>query len=84
MSGKPVANPLLFLLTALALVLLIGVAVIQGVAAILGGMGDAPGSRVVGWIALAAAMLLVVDLVCLLLALAINSLADSDEPPDGS
>jgi len=83
MNRKPIPRRLLFVLTGLAVVLWIGVAMIEALAMILGAMGDAPGSHVVGWIALATAVLLAVDLICLILALAINALADSDGPPEG-
>ncbi len=83
MNKKPVPRRWLFLLTALALVLWIGVAVIEALAMVLAAMGDAVGGHVVGWIAVAAAVPLVVDLICLVLALAVNALADSGEPPEG-
>ena len=51
---------------------------------LLGALGDEAGSRVVGWLGLALAILLAVDLVCLVLALAINALANEHEPPEGS
>jgi len=84
MSRKPIPRRLLFVLTGLALVLWVSVAVIQALAMLLGAMEDAAGSQVVGWIALGIAVPLAVDLICLVLALAINALADSDEPPDSS
>ena len=62
----------------------VSLAVIEGLAMILGAMEDTAGSQVVGWIALGVAVLLAVDLICLVLALAVNALADSDEPPDSS
>ncbi len=82
MSRKPIPRRLLFVLTGLALVLWVSVAVIQALAMLLGAMGDVAGSQVVGWIALGLAVPLAVDLICLVLALAINALADSDEPPE--
>ena len=84
MNKKPIPRWLLFVLTGLALVLGIGVAVIAALAMVLGAMGDAAGSQVVGWIALGIAVPLAVDLICLILALAVNALADSGEPPDSS
>jgi hypothetical protein len=84
MSRKPIPRRLLFVLTGLALVLWVSVAVIQALAMLLGAMGDIAGSQVVGWIALGIAVPLAVDLICLVLAVAINALADSDEPPDSS
>jgi hypothetical protein len=84
MSRKPIPRRLLFVLTGLALVLWVSVAVIQALAMLLGAMEDVAGSQVVGWIALGIAVPLAVDLICLVLALAINALADSDEPPDSS
>jgi len=82
MSRKPIPRRLLFVLTGLALVLWVSVAVIQALAMLLGAMGDVVGSQVVGWIALGIAVPLAVDLICLVVALAINALADSDEPPE--
>jgi hypothetical protein len=82
MSRKPIPRRLLFVLTGLALVLWVSVAVIQALAMLLGAMGDVAGSQVVGWIALGIAVPLAVDLICLVVALAINALADSDEPPE--
>jgi hypothetical protein len=84
MTRKPIPRRLLFALTGLALVLWVGVAVVEALAMILGATGDALASQVVGWIALGIAVPLAVDQVCLVLALAINALADSDEPPDSS
>ena len=43
----------------------------------------APAAKSSGWIALGIAVPLAVDLICLILALAVNALADSDEPPEG-
>jgi hypothetical protein len=84
MNKKPVPRRWLLVMTGLALVLWIGVAVIEALAMVLRAMGDAAGGRVVGWIALAVAVPLVVDLICLILALAVNALADSEEPPEGT
>jgi hypothetical protein len=82
MSRKPIPRRLLFVLTGLALVLWVSVAVIEALAMLLGAMEDVAASQVVGWIALGIAVPLAVDLICLVLALAINALADSDEPPE--
>ncbi len=84
MNRKPIPRPWLVVLTSLTLVLWITLAVVQALAMVLGAMGDTAGSQVVGWIALGIGVLLIVDLVCLVLALAVNALADSEEPPDTS
>jgi len=81
MSRKIVPPRIVLLLTGLALVLLLTVGVVLAVAAVLGAMGDEPGSRVVRWVALGCGIPLIVDLICLLLALGINSLSDT-EPPE--
>jgi len=81
MSRKIVPPRIVLLLTGLALVLFLTVAVVLVVAAVLGAMEDEPGRRVLHWVALGCGIPLAVDLICLLLALGINSLSDT-EPPD--
>ncbi len=82
MSRKVVPPRIILLLTALALVLFLTVGVILVVAAILGAMEDDPGRRVLHWVALGCGIPLAVDLICLLLAMGINSLSET-EPPEG-
>jgi hypothetical protein len=82
MRQSLVSQRVLFLLVALAIVLLIGTVVIFGLAELLAALGDAAGSAVLKYVALTCAGLLATDLICLVLAQAVNSLADTDEPPD--
>jgi hypothetical protein len=82
MSSKPVSLRLLFRLVAAAIVLLIGTCVALGLAELLGGLGDPQGGVVLRYVALAFGGLFVVDLISLVLVLAVNAAADSEEPPD--
>ncbi len=81
MTGKPVPPRAIVFLLAGALIGVITVAVVLALAATLGAMGDEAGSSVLHWIALGCGVVLVVDLVCLVLAVSVNSLID-DRPPD--
>ncbi len=84
MSQKPVPRWLLLLLAAGAVLLPIVIAVLWGVSALLIAMGDSSGGGVVKCVALAAGILWVVDLVCLVLAQTLNSLGEPDGPADSS
>ena len=84
MSQKPVPRWLLLLLAAGAVLLPIVIAVLWGVSALLIAMGDASGGGVVKCVALAAGILWVVELVCLVLAQTLNSLSEPDGPTDSS
>ena len=53
--------------------------VILAVAALLGEMGEPPERSPLKWVALGVGILWVVDLICLVLAQALNSLAETDE-----
>jgi hypothetical protein len=68
-------------LLAVGLVSPIGICVLAGLAGLLEATGDAGGSLVVGWIARALAVMWVLDLICLVLALGMETLVDRDEPP---
>jgi hypothetical protein len=67
-------------LIATAILLPIIICVVIGVAALLGAMGDSLGGAVLQRIALACGILWVIDLVCLLVAVAIETLGSPDEP----
>lgn len=82
MPKRLVPHTVLLLLVAAAIALLIASSVGVGLGELLVKLGDATGGKVLKYIALACGVLLVIDLVCLVLAQAVNSLADSDEPPD--
>jgi hypothetical protein len=61
-------------------VLVVTFAVVLGAAALAGGLGDAAGSRGLLWLAMAALVLLVIDVVLLVAALGIRALeAERDE-----
>ncbi len=82
MPKRLVPHTVLLLLVAAAIALLIASSVGVGLGELLVKLGDAGGGKVLKYIALACGVLLVIDLVCLVLAQAVNSLADTDEPPD--
>jgi len=82
MRHKLVPQRVLFLLIAVALVLLISGFVSSGFGKLLAAMGDQPGGLVFEYVALGCGALLVIDLVCLVLAQAVNSLTEGDGPPD--
>jgi hypothetical protein len=66
-----------------AVVLPIALCVVLAVAALLSAMGDTTGGVALQRIALAGGILWAIDLICLILALAIQAVRDHDEP-DGS
>jgi hypothetical protein len=66
-------------LIGVAILLPIALCVVLGVAALLTQMGDVAGGTVLYRIALAGGILWVIDLICLLLALAVASLRGPDE-----
>ena len=82
MPRRLVPHTILLLLLAAAIALLIASLVGVGLGELLLKLGDATGGTVLKYVALACGVLLVIDLVCLVLAQALNSLTDSDEPPD--
>ena len=82
MSTKRGSQRALVALIAVAIVLPIAVCVILALGELLEAMGDSDGGVVLGRVALAAGVLWVVDLICLLLALGVNSLIDPPGPPD--
>jgi hypothetical protein len=82
MSQKPVSRSLLLWLTGGLVVLSIAITVLWAVSTLLSGMGDPNGATAVKYVALAAGILWVIDLVGLVLLQAVGSLADIDEPPE--
>jgi putative exporter of polyketide antibiotics len=79
MSRKLVPLRIMLVLIAGVVILPIAICVILAVAALLGEMGEAPQRSPLRWIALGVGVLWLVDLICLVLAQGLNSLADSDE-----
>ncbi len=61
----------------------IAIALIWGVSSLLGAMGDSSGASALKYVALALGILWAIDLVCLVLLQALNSLGDRDGPPEG-
>jgi len=86
MSKRPPASAAILALLAVALILPVALVVLLGVGALLGAMGDAVGSRVLGWIGLALGVVWLVDLVCLVLLQALGSLVEpnGDDRESGS
>jgi len=84
MRGKLIPKAVVLALLAAGLVLPIAVCLVLALAGLLTATGDAAGSFVLGWIARGLGLLWVLDLICLVLALAAESLASGEDPPDGS
>ncbi len=82
MFGKMIPQRLLLLLIGVTIVLVLSAGAVLALGAILAAMGDEAGSRVLRWIAAGIGIVLAVDLMCLVLALAIHAVERSDEPPD--
>ena len=83
MTQKPIPQRVLFHLIAIALVLPIGACLILALARLLAALDDPPGAAVLDRIVLGCGILWALDLICLILVQGINSLADSNDPPDG-
>ncbi len=83
MGQRPVPTSVVLLLLVGALMLPVAISILFGLARLLAAMGDSPGGTVLGWIALGAGVLWSLDLVCLILVQAINSLGNDDrQSPD--
>lgn len=80
--GKMIPQRLLLLLIGITIVLVLSVGAVLALGAILAAMGDETGSRVLRWVAAGIGVVLAVDLMSLVLALAVHALERSDEPPD--
>ncbi|MBN2023167.1 MAG: hypothetical protein JW809_10280 [Pirellulales bacterium] len=82
MDRKPVSRRVLTPLVAVALVLAVCLAVLLVAGRVVGALGDAVGRQVLDSVALGVGLLWLADLVCLVLALGVNALADGDPPRD--
>ena len=51
-----------------------------GAAELMGALGDASGARAMRWVAILAVLLLLIDALCLLIALGMAALTDRDKP----
>ena len=81
MNSKPVPRSALITMVAVAMVLTIALLVILATAVIIGKMGDSGGRIVLEIIALAVGLGWLIDLICLVLSLGVNSLFDGDSKP---
>jgi hypothetical protein len=81
MRKSLVPQRVLLLLIALALMLPIGLFVVFGLSRLLLAMGDQPGSLGAVRFAVACGGIWIFDLICLILVLAINATANSDDSP---
>jgi type VI protein secretion system component VasK len=79
MNRPMIPDRIVLSLVVAAVLLPITLCVVLGVAAMLVQMGDAAGGTVLNRIALAGGIFWVIDLICLMLALAIGSLRGPDE-----
>ncbi len=82
MTGKPFPRLTLTILVAFAFVSTISLVVVLAVACLIGKMGDDGGRVVLESVALAIGLLWLIDLICLVFAVAVNSLYDSDSKSD--
>ncbi len=79
MSRKQVSSKVLLALVIAGLVLPITICVVLGLASLLEAMADAPGARVLRYVALAGGVVWIVVLVGLILVQAIHALGGSDD-----
>ncbi|MBN2216122.1 MAG: hypothetical protein JW719_01970 [Pirellulales bacterium] len=82
MSRKPVSHRVLSVLVGAALVLIVALTVALVTGHVLGKMGDALGQGVLDAVALGLGIVWGVDVVCLVLALGANTLAEDENSPD--
>lgn len=82
MRERLVPGSVVLLLLVGALMLPVAISILFGLGRLLAAMGDAIGGTVLGWIALAAGILWSLDLICLVVVQAINSLGDSERRQD--
>jgi len=80
-AGRLISDRLVLVLAAIAVVLLVATCAVLAFGAILGAMGDVSASLVLYWIAAGLGILLVVDIVCLILGMAVRLAEPRDEPP---
>jgi len=82
MRHKLISQRVLFGLIAAAVILMIGGFVTLALGRLLEALGDQAGSGFLDYVALACGALFLVDLICLVLAQALNGLDNPDDPPD--
>ena len=76
-----VSRRVIFWLLGIAVVLLVAFLVVGALSLLLAAVGDVEGTRIVGYVAVTLIVLLAVDLICLTLALGMDSASRSDDPP---
>ena len=76
-----VSRRVIFWLLGIAVVLLVAFLVVGALSLLLSTVGDVEGMRTVGHVAVTLIVLLAVDLICLVLALGMDSASRSDDPP---
>ena len=79
MNQKLIPPRGVMLLVGAAVALPVAVCVVLAVSALLGAMNDTAGGRVLIYVGWAFGVIWVIDLICLVVALALNSLADGDD-----
>ena len=82
MPKAPISQRFLLPLIAVALMMPVAVFVIMGISHLLLTMGDEAGSVGAVRVAVACGGLWVFDLICLVVAVAMNSLCGSEDPPE--
>ena len=84
MGQRLVPASVVLLLLVGALMLPVATSILFGLGKLLTAMGDSSGGTVLGWIALAAGVVWSLDLICLVLVQAINSLgSENRQGPQG-
>ena len=82
MRRQLIPRAVLLVLISVALITPIGICVVLASGRLLGAMGDATAGRVLDWIALAFGGIWLVDLTCLVLVQAVNSISETDDTLD--
>lgn len=79
MNQPPIPRQMIALAIAGAVVLPIAICLCLAVASLLSAMGDASGSCALRWVGLACGIIWALDLIILVIALAVNALAEPDD-----
>lgn len=82
MTQKPISKRAMAVLVGIASVLTITLVVVFVTGHILGKMGDSLGRTVLDCVALGVGVIWAIDVLCLVLALGVNALADAENHPD--
>ena len=82
MNQKPIPPRGVAVLAGAAVALPVAICVVLAVSALLGAMNDTTGGRVLIYVSWAFGVAWVIDLICLVVILAVNSLSDGDSNPE--